>query len=189
MLWNIERALSLNQISHSCADNVWGPEADGGAVEAVRLRGKTCRSSQVGAVNETKRIGFVDFMLVTRLTSEKLMISGGAISNLATTSIIMTKRWGTQISTPDSCISRWRRQEKVEVAAVQLPLLLLLQAQLLCPLLLSDHPDPDQGQILCDQSDDRWSVCVISDPKPRPFAAFRLCYRIHSKAFTRTVYY
>merc|ERR1711974_225976 len=47
--------------------------------------------------------------------------------------------------------------EKVE-AAVQLQLLLLLQAQLLCPLLLSDHPDHDQGQSLCDQRSKTSSV-------------------------------
>ena len=37
-----------------------------------------------------------------------------------------------------------------------------------------------------------WSLLIcflIGDTKPRPFAAFRLCYRIYSKAFTRTVYY
>ena len=189
---------NLNPISCSCADNVWGPEADGGFVEAVRLCGKTCGSSEVSwslvvrLMIQAIVTEFGEIMVVFPSTSEMLIVSGGAISNLATMSTITTKR--LLISADHIRISiltlafRWRRPVKVEVA-VPHPLLLLLQAQLLNPLLLSDHPADHQGKILCDQSDDRWSVCVISDPKPRPFAAFRLCYRIHSKAFTRTVYY
>ena len=52
---------------------------------------------------------------------------------------------------------------------------------------------PGQHLVVTSESiSSEWSLLIcflIGDTKPRPFAAFRLCYRIYSKAFTRTVYY
>ena len=52
---------------------------------------------------------------------------------------------------------------------------------------------PGQHLVMTSESiSSEWSLLIcflIGDTKPRPFAAFRLCYRIYSKAFTRTVYY
>ena len=89
---------NLNPISCSCADNVWGPEADGGFVEAVRLCGKTCGSSEVSwslvvrLMIQAIVTEFGEIMVVIPSTSEMLIVSGGAISNLATMSTITTKR-------------------------------------------------------------------------------------------------